>query len=532
MAHAVLGGAAGVVWLVLPGMTPGDDAPVTSKEPRQVVSATAVARNSALDSPWDSALDSPRDSAPDSPPDFIQSRTAEADGTSTTDLVLPLVAAGAVGAVAAYGYIRRVRRTRGRTTPGGVSGPPPVSTPPQSLAEPDAQACAALVRADDRLRVARAELGFARGLLGAAAVAPFTRALGEAEGELAAAFRMRQRYDEGVPAEEAARRHALAGMIGRCEEAGRRLDAVAEDFARLRDPERALPYAEARFRDLTGHTAAAQALLADLAERYAPTATSAVTGSVEQAKDRLLFATLRLNMARQELFSGHTEAASRPLHSAEAAVAQAAVFVEGVDRTAAELRDAEETVPAALTGAEAELSAARRHTVRADEPHPRLLNADAVLASVRQEVTSNRPYDPLSALRRIVRATAPLASGRAGVLPAAALSVARASSAAADDFVATHRGAVGATARTRLAEARRLLAEGAPGDLERADELALEASDLAERDVRLHGNPASPAPAGQPETDGSAGAVLGGILPGEAAAEEGGEHSAWGFGRL
>ncbi|MEU1517039.1 hypothetical protein ABZ490_33660 [Streptomyces sp. NPDC005811] len=512
MAHAVLGGAAGVLWLVLPGMTPGDDPPVAIKDPRPVVSAVALAEHS------------PRDSPP--------SRTAEDDETSTTDLVLPLVAVGAVGAVAAYGYIRRVRRTRERTTPGGVSGPPPTGAAPQSLAAPDAEACTALVRADDRLRVARAELVFARGLLGAEAVAPFARALSEAEGELTAAFRMRQRYDDGVPEEEAPRRHALAGMIGRCEEAGRRLDSVAEGFTRLRDPDRALPYAEARFRDLTGHTAAAQPLLASLTERYAPTATSAVTGAVEQAKDRLLFATSRLNLARQELFSGRTEAASRQLHSAEAAVAQAAVFVEGVDRTAAELRDAEATVPAALTGAEAELSTVRRRTVREDEPHPRLLNADAVLASVRQEVTSNRPYDPLGALRRIVRATAPLASGRAGVLSAAALSVARASTAAADDFVTTHRGAVGATARTRLAEARRLLAEGAPEDIERADELALEARELAERDVRLHGNPASAAPAGSPETDGSAGAVLGGILPGEAATEEGGERSAWGFGGL
>ncbi|WP_416977190.1 hypothetical protein [Streptomyces sp. T028] len=511
MAHAVVGGAAGVVWLVLPGMTSGGGPSVAIKEPRPVVSAVAAARDSPA------------------------SQTAQDDETSATDLVLPLAAVGVVGAAAAYGYIRRVRRARDRTTPGGsgrpgvLSGPPPAASSAPLLAGPDAEACAALVRTDDRLRAARAELGFARGLLGPAAVTPFARALGEAEGELAAAFRMRQRYDEGVPEEEAPRRHALAGMIGRCEEAGRRLDAVAADFTRLREPDQALPYAEARFRDLTGRTAAAQTLLTALGTRYAPTATSAVTGNVEQAKDRLLFATARLNLARQELFSGRTEAATRQLHAAEAAIAQTAVFVEGVDRSAAELRDAEETVPAALTGAEAELSTVRRHTFREDEPHPRLLNADAVLSSVRQELTSNRPYDPLGALRRIVRATAPLSSGRAGVLPAAALSVARAATAAAEDFVTTHRGAVSATARTRLAEARRLLADGAPADAVRADELALEARELAEQDVRLRGNPASAAPAGQPGTDGAAGAVIGGILPGEASDEDG-EQPPTGFG--
>ncbi|MFJ8109704.1 hypothetical protein [Streptomyces sp. NPDC096132] len=439
---------------------------------------------------------------------------AQEDGTSAADLVLPLVAVGAVGAVAGYGYIRRVRRARERTTPGGVSGPPAASAAPP-LAGPDAAACEALVHADDRLRAARAELGFARGLLGPQAVVPFERALRDAEGELAAAFRMRQRYDEGVPEEEAARRHALAGMVGRCEEAGRRLDSVAADFAELRDPVGTLPFAEARFRELAGRTGVAQALLADLARRYAPTATTSVAGNVEQAKDRLLFATARLNLARQAIDSGQPENAARQLRAAEAAVAQASVFVEGVGRVAAELRDAEETVPAALTGAEAELATIRRHTFRRDEPHPRLLNADAVLASVRQELTSKQPYDPLGVLRRIVRATAPLASGRAGVLPVAALSVARAATASADDFVTTHRGAVGATARTRLAEAQRLLATGTSADTEHADELALEARQLAEQDVRLHGNPVGPRPA-TADADGTVGAVIGGILPGDA----------------
>ncbi|MER5432956.1 hypothetical protein [Streptomyces sp. NPDC002588] len=482
VAHAVMGGAVGVVWLVLPAMTSANELPVAIKGPAPAASAAA-----------------PQD-----------------DETSAADLVLPLVAVGAVGAIAGYGYVRRVRRARERTTPGRVSGPATASAEP-SLAGPDAEACAALVHADDRLRAARAELGFAEGLLGAGAVVRFERALYDAEGELAAAFRMRQRYDEGVPEEEAARRHALAGIVGRCEEAGRRLDSVADDFTALRTTAEALPFAEARFRELTARTTAAEALLARLARRYAPTATSSVTGNVEQAKDRLLFATARLNLARQAADSGRAEDSDRELRAAEGAVAQAAVFLAGVDRVAAELRDAEEMVPAALTGAEADLSTVRRHTFRYDEPHPRLLGADAVLASVRQELTSSQPYDPLAALRRIVRATAPLASGRAGVLPAAALSVARAATAAADDFVTTHRGAVGATARTRLTEARLLLAAGAPADAERVDELALEARRLAEQDVRLHGNPARGAPADSAEAaTGAAGAVIGGILPGDA----------------
>ncbi|MGW1781452.1 hypothetical protein ACWCQQ_20250 [Streptomyces sp. NPDC002143] len=491
-------------------MTSGTDAPVAIKEPTPVASAAV----------------------------------AQEDERSTVDLVLPLAAVAAAGAVAGYGYIRRVRRTRDRTTPGGTGSPPPrTSSPP--LAAPDEQACAALVAADNRMRAARAELGFAEALFGAEAVGEFHRAVREAENELAAAFRMRQRYDDGVPAEAAARGHALAGIVGRCEEAGRRLDAVADDFQRLRGLEHgglgaALGVAEGRFRELAGRAGASETVLAGLRTRYAPTATASVTGNIEQAKDRLVFATALLNEARQSSDSGRPEQAARHLRAAEGAVDQAAVLVDGVDRLAAELSTAERTVPAALTGAETELSWIREqeqkrerergrqperaaggaaparqstHDLAATPPgelHSRLAHADAVLASVRQELTGGQLHDPVGVLRRIVRATAPVASGRSGVLPAAALLTARVAVAAAADFVATHRGAVGAAARTRLAEAERLLATGDPADRPPADALALEARELAELDVRAHGNPYA-----GPDTAGVGGAVLGGIVPAE-----------------
>ncbi|WP_432034162.1 hypothetical protein [Streptomyces antibioticus] len=484
VAHAVLGAAAGLAWLVLPGMTSQNEAPVAIKEPGPAASAAA----------------------------------APADEASGTDLVLPVAAVGAAGLLAGYGYIRRVRRTRDRTTPGSAATPPPPASDPPP-AGPDEEAREALVLADDRLRAARAELGFAEARYGPDAVAPFAAALAQAGHEWAVAARMRQRYDHGEPAEEAARRHALAGIAGRCAEAERRLDAEAEDFARLRrlteneGLEAALTVAEERFRELAGRALAADPVLAGLRERYAPTATVAVVGNLEQAKDRLLFSTTRLNRARQSADSGDMDRAARQLRSAEGAVTQAAVFVDGVERRAGELRAAEETVPAVLTGAQAELARVRRQAPPDGTPEgelrSRLLNADAVLASVRQEITARRPYDPVAVLRRIVGAVGAAVPERGGVLGAAALLVARASADAAEDRVATHRGVVGATARTRLAEARRLLADGDPADRTAADALALEALDLAERDVLAHGTPY----AGREGAAGTGGAVLGGVVP-------------------
>lgn len=506
VAHAVLGGAAGVVWLVLPGMTTGTDVPV--------------------------AITRPPAAASEATPTPTRAAAPAQEETSAVDLVLPLLAVGAAGAVAGYGFLRRVRRARRRTTPGAAAVPPPSIGSAPILTGPDEQSRAALVRADDRIRSARSELRFAAERFGVEAVSPYADALREAEKELGAAFWMRQRYDEGIPEEEAARRHTLAGIVGRCEEAERRLDAVTADFVRLRGLERgsgeALGLAEALFRELTGRTAAADSLLADLVARYSATASAAVTGDVEQAKDRLLFATVRLNQARQAGDLGRAEDAARYLRAAEGAVDQAAVFVEGVERTAAGLREAESMIPAALTGAEAELSGVRESAGAEGATFSRLLHADAVLASVRQELSSGQPYDPVGVLRRIVRATAPLASGEdrsrrtSGVLTAAALLVARGATAAADDFVTTHRAAVGCAPRIHLAEAHRLLATGAPTDLPHADALALEAREQAERDVRVRGNPyagsssaatAAGETAAATATAGTAGVVLGGVLP-------------------
>ncbi|MEU6255486.1 hypothetical protein [Streptomyces sp. NPDC047043] len=440
---------------------------------------------------------------------------AQQDETSVIDLVLPLLAVGVVGVLAGYGYVRRTRRARTRTTPGGAVAPVGAAVPP--LSELDERARALLVEADDCVRTSRDELGFARARFGAEAVAPFAQAVRDAESELAAAFRMRQQYDDGVPDDETSRRHALAGIVGRCQEAGRRLDAEAGGFDRLRalgpggGLEEALQLAEVRFRELTARTGGAEATVAELGRRYSPAAIDAVTGYTEQAKDRLVFATTRFNQSRQAADLEDGEGAIRHLRAAEGATAQASVFVTGIERLAADLASAAGLLAAALTGAETELAAAKTGgaDLPAGELHARVMHADLALAAVREELTAG-PYDPLDALRRIVHATAPVAVGRAGVLPVASLLVARSALDAAEGFQATHRGAVGYAARTRLAAARRLLT-AEPPDVLAADASARQARDLAEQDVRVHGNPLG---GGAEPESGVAGAVLGGVLLG------------------
>ncbi|MGW2649446.1 hypothetical protein ACWC2T_32160 [Streptomyces sp. NPDC001393] len=455
VAHAVLGVVVGAGWLVLPVMTVGAQDPVP-------VAPTGTVASSAA------------------PPQ---------DETSTTDLVLPLIAVVAAVGLAGYGYLRRTRRARTRTTPGIVSAAPPAPTP----ADSERQARAALVLADDCVRTSREELTFVQGRFTESETEPFVHALRAAETELSAAFAIWRRYEQGVPEDDVARRQALVGVVGRCAEAGRRLDAEAPALDRLRELEGpglagALEVAEGRFRELAARTMTAEDTLTALHDSCTPAATEPVLGHVEQAKDRLVFATAQLNEARQRADAGDGARAAAHLRPAEGAVAQADVLVTGVERLAAELRGAAKLVPAALTGAEAEIAAARKGGVpgplTSGELHARLAHADRVLAAVRQELTSG-PYDPLDALRRIARAVERLETGHTGASSAAALLVARSSVAGAEGFVTVHRTVVGPEARSQLAAAVRALSAG---DLALADTLSREARDTAERDVRAHGN--------------------------------------------
>ncbi|WP_369225156.1 hypothetical protein AB5J52_30395 [Streptomyces sp. R39] len=461
MGHAVLGGVTGVVWLVLPVMTS------TVRDPVPVAEGGTVAAADVADGV---------------PADV-------ADGVPAVDYVLPLAVVAAAGALGGYGYVRRTRRARSRTTPGIVSPAPPV---PSAL-DVERQARSSLVLADDCVRASREALGYVDG------GEPVVRALRAAETELAAAFAIWRRYEEGVPGDDAGRRQALVGVVGRCAEAGRQLDAAAAEFDAAWEAGDALAVAEGRFRKLVGRTGRVAGALAEAGARYGPAALAPVVGYVEQAKDRLVFATSRLNRARQAGDSGDREGSRRGVRAAEGAVAQAGVLLGGAERLARELRTAAELMPAALTGAEAELAGLRGTT-----PSPRLTHADAVLAAVREEVTGG-PYDPLDALRRVVRAVEGTGGGRSGVIAAGAELVARGALEAADDFVGTHRGAVGVQARALLAGAR----GAAPAD---TDRLARKARELAEQDVRVHGNPYAGEAA---HGSGVAGAVLGGVLLGE-----------------
>lgn len=472
-----------------------------------------------------------------------------AEAPSGSDLVLPIALVGGAGAVAVYAYTRRRRRSTTRTTPGGGRGPGGWGRPaPPSLEELDGEARRALVATDDAVRTSQEELGFATAQFGEEATRPFEEAVAFAKERLTASFRLRQQLDDSFPEDDATRRSLLDEILRRCAEANARLDAETEGFDRLRALERTAPEAlasvEAAFREQTGRVAGAEAALAAMRERYAESAAAPVAGDVEQAKDRLVFATARVNQARQAVDGGDNGSAAVHVRAAEGAVDQAARLIEAVDRRARELTEAAGRLPGALTETDADLAEARgllegtAEGASTGDLRGRIARAESVAAEVRRAREAGR-YDPLDALRRVEEADAALdgalagareresGDARARALLEQALLTAGAELGAASDYVQTHRGAVGSEARTRLAEAQRRLEKAralaadepqtALAEAQRADALARRAQQLAEQDVRHYGNPnglGGVTGVGGSGGGGLGGAVLGGIILG------------------
>ncbi|MCC3776771.1 TPM domain-containing protein [Streptomyces sp. UNOB3_S3] len=416
------------------------------------------------------------------------------------------IAGGAL--VLLTGLALRSRRARAaRRRPGTPRGRPAVATSTEPglarLAQPltplpdlDAEASANLVDTDDAVRTSAEELRFATAQLGTAATRPFAEAVAYARGELADAFRLRQRLDDAPYEEERTRRHALDEICSRCTSANRRLDAESEAFDRLRDLKAnaagILDRAEATARALNPRVAAAEAALAALARCRASSALSPVAGHAGEARDRLSFADTALAEARTALLVADPDHAAVSVRAAEAALSQAATL------TAAVLRHTH-----ALTAA-----TSRLNTVLA-EASGRPEAAPAVKAARR--AMANGPYDPREVLRLLDEAVTGEARAARTVMAA------RAEVSAARDYISTHRGAVGCRARTRLTEAERHIGlcgdddvAAAVAEATRAMALAQQARALAEDDVLTYGaydDAGTPPPA-----RALGGALLGGII--------------------
>ncbi|WP_432537541.1 TPM domain-containing protein [Kineococcus arenarius] len=388
---------------------------------------------------------------------------------------------------------------------------------------------ALLVRADDAVRSSAEELEFATAEFGEHRTAGFRDVLGEARTALTAAFTARQGLDDAEPETEARRREVLTGIVADCRRVDETLEAASQRVDELRDLVRRAPEVltgvEERLPALRAAVAPARQRVDALGAEFGGTALAAVADASGEASERLDLAE-RSALAARGALADPTRAGEvvDAVRAAQGALAQAEQLLASVERTGTDLRRAVQELPVALARLRAAADAPA-----GDSPPAELAGALAAARAVAASAQQQGAEDPLGALHRVVEAERALDAARDAVEETArelrqeraaleqALLAARAEVDAAEDFVATRRGAVGGTARTRLAEARRHLGaavELAAGDAaaalqhaRTADALAEEAGRLARADASSWGAPGTVAGPGLED-------LLGGVLLG------------------
>lgn len=401
-----------------------------------------------------------------------------------------------------------VRSRRKSRKPVAAGGAPRTGLDALDTKELARRAASALVQTDDAVRTSEQELGFARAQFGDAAAAPFAEALELAKRNLATAFTLRQKLDDDIPDTEADVRAWNTQILQLLEEANTQLDEKAADFDELRKLEQNAPEALTAVQEQRNAAAAAideaQAQLTALASAYAPEALATVADNPEQARQRLAFAEDQLTAAEKLIGAGNGGEAAVSIRAAEEAVGQATLLEDAIGRLARDLAQSEQDALALSAEVAGDIAAASG----LPDPDGRIAG---VIAATQQQLNAARAdlagpqKRPILALQQLQAANAQLDSVVQGVRDAQAradrarqilgqtIMQAQAQVQAAEDYVMARRGAIGAEARTRLAEAgaslvhAQQLQQSDPEQslqyAQRANQLAAQAIQYAQHDV-------------------------------------------------
>ena len=333
-----------------------------------------------------------------------------------------------------------------------------------------------LVRLDDAVKENNDELGFAVAQFGDAKTRAFADAIASATADLTEAFRLKQKLDDAFPDTEAQRREWNARIVQLCETSQESLRAQADAFDALRRLESNAPANLMAVRGIVAATEAripaATATITRLNDSYSPPVLATVHDNVADAGTLLATAAAAATTADARLAEGGATDVAETVQDAEAAVRRAARLLDAIDNLDAALAAETARLAQLASDSQADLAEARAARDAPPDPESGAAIGAAITALERTLATlaeSAAPADPVASIGRLQAATAELdtalATARnqtqrlehARTALIGALVTARSQIATTEDFIAARRGGIGADARTRLAEAQRLL---------------------------------------------------------------------------
>lgn len=339
------------------------------------------------------------------------------------------------------------------------------------------QAAISLVRADDAVQSAGDELGFAVAQFGEAATREFNEALQLARRRLRDAFALQQRLDDAGSDSQDRRRRLSAQILSLADEATRGVTDQVGRFDARRRVELAAPAtiesARGQLEEIRRSLDAADELLARLGHRYQDPALAPLTTNLGAAREAFQEAQRRADAAA--VATRVDAAAGDELHAFETALAEAVRLRGLFERSQRRLEETVDQLAQVQARAAAELTDAR--TIRDGQEEADVARAvneqiaavETVLHRLNADQGANQRSNPAADLAQLTRALDGLDLSRSHArnsrlrLENARTAFAGARRAAASqidvtrEFIDAHRSNVKVAARTRLAEAERLL---------------------------------------------------------------------------
>ena len=418
-------------------------------------------------------------------------------------------------------------------------------------AELDRRAARALVATDDAVKSAEQELGFAQAQFGDGAVTGLAAAIVTAKGQVGEAFARRRTLEDPVAEDEPTRRRLLTEILALTDQAEQTLTGELTAVEKLRDlhahaPE-ALDALDSQIETVAARLPGATADLATLQAAYPASALASVSSNIAHATGLLDAARATAADARARLASQRAAAVDL-LRSGQEGTAQAARLLDAVERAGSDLAEAGTRITAGVASLSSDVADAARLAPQDVGVQGLVAGARAALADAE---AGRAGGDPLAILGRLTAAESALDAALAPARDAAeqqararaqldqVLPVVSSRIRAVADFIDTRKGAVGAEARTRLAEASALVQQAvalattdpaqALAAARQAEQLTARAQQVAEADVQRWNDSQRPGP-GAFGGGGGGGIDLGSLILGGILMGGGGRPSSGGFG--